>query len=255
MVEINLLHYRPGESLLHRLDPRGKLILIFAYLSAIINFPFQHLPVTLPLLFFASRKAGLRPNQYGRELRVFGLLGVVMFIFRSLSRMQLGTAAALIAGSSGALSFLTIVWVGILFTAVTDPSELQEALRRLLKPLPGVPEGRLSSRLSFTLLMIPLILDSLNEIIEARKCRGVELQKSLKLRLSSLLAPLFQQFISHMEEFSLALEARCFREDASRGTLRFDLAELRTTLLLLLPVLLIYVSSSYRYILEFLEGL
>lgn len=235
MAEINILHYQPGASALHRLDPRLKLLLLLLYLIAAFEAQPAALLTLPPMLLLGSRTARLRFRDFRRELVVFIVLGGLIFASQFLTQQQYGLAFAARLAANRLIFFLLVVWMGILFTAVTDPGELYTVLRWLFTPVPGIPAHRIAAQTSFTLVMIPLLLDSLHEIREARKVRGIEGRKNPILRIRSLLDPLFEKLLSQMQDFSLALEARCYREDVPRSPLRFRGSDLRTSLIALTP--------------------
>lgn len=216
MAEIDILHYRRGSSKLHNFDPRLKILLMIAYISVILSGSPPAWTVTSILLVPCSYSAGIRLMSIRRELKVFGFLAAVIFLSRAAGVLDTGAGAAAVTGILSAWSFLLIVWTGMVFTAVMDPRELHLLVYWIFRPVPGVSAGRLAAQASFTLVLLPLILDSAHEIREARKARGVELRKNPLKRLHSLAYPLLEKLLLRMEEFSLALEARCFDEDVLR---------------------------------------
>ncbi|MGC9311573.1 MAG: energy-coupling factor transporter transmembrane component T family protein [Sediminispirochaetaceae bacterium] len=241
MAEIEILHYHPGSSPLHRLDPRLKILLMLLYITVILTGSAASRACTTLLLLIGSRTAGLHPLAFRRELRIFGLLAGVIIISRfvgaipaALSGAAAPEAAALEAGAA-AWKFILIVWLGILFTAVMDPVEFHSVVHWLLHPVPGIPAGRLAAQTSFTLVLLPRLLDAAHEIREARRARGIENRKNPLRRLRTLVYPLFEKLLTDMEEFSLALEARCYNENVVRVRFRLNRADLLWWGFLMLP--------------------
>lgn len=236
MAEIEILHYHPGSSPLHRLDPRLKILLMLLYITVILTGSAACRAGTTLLMLIGSRTAGLHPLAFRRELKIFGVLAGVIFISRFVGAIPAAApeAAALAAGAA-AWKFLLIVWLGILFTAVMDPVEFHSVVRWLLRPVPGIPAGRLAAQTSFTLVLLPRLLDAAHEIREARRARGIENRKNPRRRLRTLVYPLFEKLLTDMEEFSLALEARCYNENLVRVRFRLDRADLLWWGFLILP--------------------
>lgn len=271
MAEIEILHYHPGRSPLHRFDPRLKILLMLLYITVTLTGSSASWTGTTLLLLIGSRTAGLHPLAFRRELRIFGILAGVIFISRFVGAVSGGAAAAAVAETAAAAEtalsgtastgtvapwasilwaaspgaalaagaatwkFLLIVWLGILFTAVMDPVEFHSVVHWLLRPVPGVPTGRLAAQTSFTLVLLPRLLDAAHEIREARRARGIENRKNPLRRLRTLVYPLFEKLLTDMEEFSLALEARCYNESVVRVRLRLDRADLLWWGFLMLP--------------------
>jgi len=229
MAEIEILHFHPGNSLLHRFDPRLKVLLMIVYIPIILKGVPLFCLIASFLLLTASVSIGLKPAVFRRELKVFGILACIILISGSIRGIEGGLSisealwAAPLSGLVKAWRFILIVWIGILFTAVTNPVELHAVVYWLLKYIPGIPAGRLAAQTGFSLIILPLLLDAAHEIRDARKARGIEFRKNPLLRLSTLVNPLLEKLLLQMEEFSLALEARCFDEDVIR--IRFHLKD------------------------------
>lgn len=238
MAEINLFHYSPGTSPLHRLAPQLRVLVLIVYIAAVLARPFVSLMIFPVVLLMASISAGLKWKDYRRELRLFGVLGTIIFLSGAMGFFHQGPAAALLHGGVPAGAFLMVVWLGILFTALTDPDELYSVIRWLLGPIPGIPAGRIAARTGMTLVLIPLLLDTVHEIREARKARGIELRRNPMLWMGSLVNPLMENLLLHMEEFSMALEARCFDENVVRRQIRPDTGQIPMAVLYLLPAIL-----------------
>jgi energy-coupling factor transporter transmembrane protein EcfT len=245
MAEIALLHYQPGHSRLHRLDPRFKVVLMIGYIAGMFTGAWLHWGVTTALLFWASAQSGLRPYTFRRELKVFAVLALIIGASHFFIAAAAGWQAAAGAAAAAAWRFLLIVWLGILFTAVTDPTELHGVIYWLLKPVPGIPAGRLATHAALSLVIIPLLLDGVHEIREARKARGIELRKNPIIRMKSIMNPLMEKLLLQMEELALALEARYFDETVLHTRLRLRGADIFYTLFCLLPLLLLQIIHIY----------
>lgn len=232
MAELNLFHYLPGVTLLHRLDPRSKLLLILAAVLTALSGSLLQLSALCLYLGLLFALAHLDPRRFGRELLVFALLAALIALPRALA----GRPAA---GAIAAWRFLIVVLSGILFTATTSPRELHGTVQWLLRPLPGIRAGAVATHISLTLLFIPLLFDTIAEVREARKARYAEGLRNPLARIRGLAVPLLEKLLQQIDEVASAMESRCYREDAVRLRLEFDKSQLLRTLLLLLPLALL----------------
>jgi energy-coupling factor transporter transmembrane protein EcfT len=106
-----------------------------------------------------------------------------------------------------------ILSFSILFTAITRPRELQDALIWLLKPIPFLPERRVGLMVSLTLRFFSIILDQADEVRLAHKARLGNQNKNPFRRAKFLALPLLRRSFSRAEDVTLALAARGFRDD------------------------------------------
>ena len=101
----------------------------------------------------------------------------------------------------------------ILFTAITRPRELQDALVWFLKPIPFLPERRVGLMVSLTLRFFSLILDQAEEVRLAHKARLGERQRNPVRKAKFLALPILRRSLSRAEDVTLALVARGYRDD------------------------------------------
>ncbi len=245
MAEIVILHYHPGSSVLHRIDPRFKVLLMVMYVAVLLSGNWLHWSVITLLLTVGSLSSGLHPSSFHRELKVFAILSLVIGLSHFFGSLDLGIDTAIRDGVFSAWRFLLIVWFGILFTAVTEPTELHAVVYWLLRPIPGISAGRLAAHASLSIVIIPLLLDGVHEIREAGKARGIEHCKNPVYRLKSLLNPLMEKLLLQMEELALALEARNFDENVLQTTLEMKLTDLIYSLLLASPLIVLQIIDVY----------
>ncbi len=203
MAELNLFHYRPGRGPIHRLDGRVKLLLLILTVVNVYNTAGAGLFFFSLLLIAAALLVPLQLRHYYRETIVFGILA--LFIFLSTPNHSTGAVAA--------WRFLLVALSGMLFTAVTSPDELHGAVFLLLRPLPHVAHGRIASHIALSLLFIPLLLDTAQEILLARRARLVGRSINPLRRITSLAFPLIDSLFTRVEETAMALEARCYDEE------------------------------------------
>jgi energy-coupling factor transporter transmembrane protein EcfT len=212
VAELNLFHYRPGGGPIHRLDGRVKLLLLILTVLSIYTTEGLGLLIITLLLTSAALIVPLHLRHYHRETLVFGILALIIFV----------SAPDRSAGAVSAWRFLLVALSGMLFTAATSPDELHGAVFLLLRPLPRIAHGRIASHLALSLLFIPLLLDTAQEILLARRARLVGLSINPLRRISSLAFPLVDGLFTRVEETAMALEARSYDEEVLGGEMQME---------------------------------
>ncbi len=217
-----VLHYFPGNSLLHRWDGRCKffgLLMITATLiqTRISWFVFDSL--LLVGLFFLSR---FPFKQLLREIRFWAILLFVLFLFQVLFTpgTRLHSIPWLPVSKEGLLLGGLTCWrlglilgYSVLFTAVTRPRELRDALIWILQPIPMLPQRRIGLMVSLTLRFFSRILDQSEEVRLAHRARLGDQNRNPFRRIKFKALPIFRRSILETEEITFALAARGYRED------------------------------------------
>ncbi len=229
--------YVPGQSFVHRLDPRSKLlfVLVFAVLVFLADNPqtYAFLVVFLALvmlvsgLSFAYIAKGLKPVWWLILFTVVMHLlttkgGAVYLQWGWLTIEEEGVRQAVYMS----LRLGLLVVASSLLTLTTSPIDLTDGMERLLAPLKrlGVPVHEISLMLSIALRFIPTLLEETDKIIKAQMARGVDFESgSLVKRVKHMVpivVPLFIGAFRRAEEMALAMEARAYRGGVGRTRLR-----------------------------------
>ncbi len=223
------LHYFPGNTLLHSWDGRCKLIGLIMITLTLIQTRISWLlfdSILMISLFILSR---FPFKQLCRELRFWMIFLTILFFFQAFLTpgMPLPTFPWLPMSREGLFLGGMTIWrlglilsFGILFTAVTRPRELQEALIWFLKPLPFLPVRRIGLMVALTLRFFSRILDQAEEVQWAIRARSGDKQKNPFRKMKSLALPILRRSIMDAEEVSFALAARGYREDLPLSPLR-----------------------------------
>ena len=106
-----------------------------------------------------------------------------------------------------------ILCYSVLFTFVTRPREVQDAVVWYLKPFPFLPARRIALMISLTIRFLPLILDRAEEVRAAERSRLGDLRKNPLLRARYFLLPVFRRSLLRANEMAVSLAARGYRED------------------------------------------
>ncbi len=233
--DITLGQYFPGNSPLHRLDPRTKLILSLLFIVGvfIINSPvgfFAYVLLTIGLILVS-----------GISLRVV-LRGikpiVVILIITALINVFLTTGEGeplvsflifkiykegIIRAIFMALRvIILIVGSSMLLTYTTSPIALTDGLENLLSPLKKikVPVHLFAMMMTIALRFIPTLIEETETIMNAQKSRGANFTEGSIIKraraLVPLLVPLFVSSFKRAEELAVAMECRCYRGDKGR---------------------------------------
>lgn len=234
--DITLGQYFPGKSPLHRLDPRVKIVLTFVYIIFIfIASNFEGLLVMAALIFGVLLLSGVPLKQYFKSLKA--ILFVVMFT--SVLNLFYGGGKTLwswgfIQITTGGVSnaiFITIRIISlILFSSVltftTSPTELTDALERIMKPLKvlHIKVHEIAMMMTIALRFVPTLLEETDKIMSAQKARGADMESGgLVQRIKSLipiLIPLFVSSFRRAYDLAMAMECRCYHGGEGRTKMK-----------------------------------
>ena len=238
MKSIALGQYYPAKSVLHRLDPRAKVILAFVYIvcSFLCNniMSFAALIVSAVLVILLSR-IPMRTVYHSIKPLVFILLftviinvfwtagDTVLFEWRFIRIYEEGVMNAVFM----IVRILTlIIGTSMFLTYTTTPIALTDALEQLLGPLKKikVPVHEFAMMMTIALRFIPTLVDETEKIMAAQKARGTDFTSgSLMKRAKALipiLIPLFVSAFRRAEELATAMECRCYHGGEGRTRMR-----------------------------------
>lgn len=233
--DITIGQYFPGNSFLHHMDPRMKILsLIFLITAVLCMYTVSAYILFMVFTFFIIWLSKLPFKMLMKSLKP--LLWIILFTMAIHLFMTPGTIVTQI-------SFLTITEEGIrqavmisfrlillillaaILTFTTSPIALTDALEQLLSPLKkfGVPAHELAMMMTIALRFIPTLLEETDRIMKAQEARGADFTTgSLKKRVQNmipLLVPLFISAFRRADELSFAMEARCYRGSGNRTRL------------------------------------
>ena len=237
LTDITIGQYFPGNSLLHKMDPRAKLILTFAYLVAVFlprNWAGLSLAVAflvmsvwlshLPLkLIFKSLKPILPLIVFTSIINIFYVRdGLVLVDWWIIHITLHGVVTAVFI----AVRILCLIAGSSLLTYTTSPTALTDALERLMKPLKflHVNVHELAMMMTIALRFIPTLIEETAKIMSAQKARGADMESGgLMQRIKALipiLIPLFVSSFRRAYELAMAMECRCYRGGDGRTRMK-----------------------------------
>ncbi|MBQ9848690.1 MAG: energy-coupling factor transporter transmembrane protein EcfT [Clostridia bacterium] len=269
--DVTFGQYFPGNSLLHRTDPRIKIILLIEYLVLVLVA--ESLPaVALSLCFtaFLIAVSGVRFGILIKSVKplifVLAFTAVINLFFTKGESEPLLEWKFITVYSEGVRTAVTmlirllsmVLGSGILISFTTSPLELTDAIERLLKPLKAikVPVHEFAMMMSIALRFIPTLIEETNKIISAQKARCADFEsgniiKRLKA-LVPILIPLFVSAIRRAEELADAMECRCYRGGEGRTKLKV-MKTRPTDFVFLASVTLFTVAIFFVNMIEFSE--
>mgnify|MGYP003429008983 FL=1 len=256
--------YIPGDSLVHRLDSRSKLLFVFAFIiivflannaityGLLIAFTLAVILMSRIRLYFLIN--GLKPVII---LMVFTFLLHVLFTREGDIIFELGFLKVyeegLKQGIFISIRFLVLVFMTSILTLTTSPISITDGIETLLNPLKKVklPVHELALMMSISLRFIPTLMDETDKIMKAQMARGSDLSAGpLKDRVKAivpLLVPLFVSAFKRAEDLATAMEVRGYRGGEGRTRyrqLKWDVGDTFALLsLVVMVVLLVYFRN------------
>jgi energy-coupling factor transport system permease protein len=259
--DITIGQFFPGQSSIHRLDPRVKIVITFVFI-VIIFFVKSFIGYAMILAYMSLAVAlsgvpvrymlkGLKPLLFIIALTFFinifftsGERVIFKFWFLTLTR------EGLLQGIFMALRLIFLVAGTSLLTLTTSPIALTDGIEHLLQPLKVLrfPVHELAMMMTIALRFIPTLLEETDKIMKAQMARGADFESGNLFQraraLVPLLVPLFISAFRRADELAMAMESRCYRGGENRTRMKTlktagrDYIALAVSALLVLGILL-----------------
>lgn len=262
--DITIGQYIPGDSLVHHLDPRTKILSAIIFMVALfsVNTPlgyvsmgiFTLVVVLLSQVPFRYLLKGLKPVLiiiiFTVTLHLFLTPGTEIFRWGVLKITWEGVRQGIFMG----LRLVFLIFITSLLTLTTSPIRLTDGLEYLLSPgrKLGVPAHELAMMMSIALRFIPTLLEETEKIMKAQMARGADFESgNLWQRAKNmipLLVPLFVNAFKRADELAMAMEARCYRGGTGRTRLKELVMGMRDYVTLALMALFLIFAVWTRYI-------
>lgn len=230
--DITLGQYYPGESCIHRLDPRTKIIATLVYVAAIFVVPdfigFAIAFLVLAAVIAVSRVPlkfllrGLKPVFFIIALtfllNLFMIPGDVIVSWGFLSITEQGLRTAVFMG----IRLVLLIIGASMLTLTTKPINLTDGIECLLKPFEkiGLPAHDLAMMMTIALRFIPTLLEETDKIMKAQQARGADFETGNIIRramsLIPILVPLFISAFRIAQDLAMAMESRCYGGSGKR---------------------------------------
>ena len=217
-------HYYPGDSALHNWDTRCKFFGLLFLAIGLLRMDAGGLGLFSALLTWALASARIPLPALLREMKGWSLFLLLIFIFQAASVPGSGpvfTGPWALKDFWGPVrpALLTVWRLGLLlgyamvFSMVTRPREIRDAVLWLFRPFPFLPSRRIAFMVSLMVRFLPIILDESEEVRLANLARCANLRKNPLLRIKYRVLPLLRRSLSRADDLAHAIAARGYRED------------------------------------------
>lgn len=262
--DITIGQYLPGESPIHKLDPRVKISITFVFIINlfIINSFTGYIPSLLFMAasIFISRirvkyiLKGLKPIivilLLTAILNIFLTPGTVLY---ALGPLKVTREGLRLAGFMVLRLIFLIVGTSML-TLTTSPIQLTDGIENLLNPFKkiGIPAHELAMMMTIALRFIPTLIDETDKIMKAQMARGADFESGNIVKRAKnmipLLVPLFISSFRRADDLAMAMEARCYRGGTNRTRMKQLKIESRDIAAIIFTGVLVAVSVYSRFI-------
>ncbi len=230
--DITLGQYYPGNSIIHKLDARLKIIVALLFIVELFivdNFyGFLIAGVALAIVVGLSKVPisfifrGLKPILiillFTFALNIFLVKGTVLWQWHQITITYEGVNTAIFMG----IRLILLIVGTSLLTLCTKPLNLTDGIEKLLYPLSkiGVPTHEIAMMMTIALRFIPTLLEETDKIMKAQQARGADFESgNLFKRIKNLIpiiVPLFVSAFRIAMDLAMAMEARCYRGGKGR---------------------------------------
>lgn len=235
--DITLGQYFPGNSVIHRLDPRTKLIVLVVYMVTLfVASGWVSYGVLLLFLLAVIKISSIPGKSIVRGMKPLVMIlvftGVLNLFFTKEGRVLVDFwGITITTGGAERAAFmlvriLMLVTSTFLLTYTTSPISLTDGLESLMNPLKAikVPVHELSMMMCIALRFIPTLIEETDKIMSAQKARGADFESGKLMErakaLIPILVPLFISAFRRADELATAMECRCYHGGEGRTRMR-----------------------------------
>ncbi len=255
--DITLGQYIPGDSLLHRADPRTKIVIVFLLMTILFMVDsfagfglfalFMLLVVVISDIPLRFTLKGLKPVMFiVLFTAVINILTVKGHVWLDLGLVKV-TREGVEISVKLALRMSLLIMSASLLTLTSTPISLTDGLEKLMAPLKkiGIPVHEISMMMTIALRFIPTLMEETDKIIKAQSARGADFDTGNLIQKAKsfipVLVPLFVSAFRRAEELATAMEARCYR--GSEGRTRMKQLKLTGVDLVISSITAVFVGA------------
>ena len=249
MKNMTLGRYLPYDSIMHRMDPRAKILgLLLVLISIFFDAGFSGYFLIALFCYLALKLSKISLSYLIKSIKpmlfMMCFLAVInIFVMRTGEVLfTIGSFAIYIKAITQTayivIRLILIVAMTTVVTATTKPLDLTLGIEHLLSPFKrfGFPAHEVAMMISIALRFIPTLLEETERIMKAQASRGVDFKEGKLMEkisaIISLIVPLFISAFSRAEELANAMEARCYHPDAKRTRYKQLYWKLQDTILM-----------------------
>ena len=234
--DITIGQYYPADSVIHKLDPRTKLVGTIGFIVSVFLFH-TFVGYAVATIFLAGMillsKVPVKFIFKGLKT-IFMLLLITIFFNMILTPgevvWKLGfikiTKEGLVLAGTMAIRLVYLVIGSSLMTLTTTPNQLTDAMEKLMHPLTKikVPVHEISMMMSIALRFIPILLEETDKIMKAQIARGADFESGNIIQRAKamipILVPLFVSAFRRANDLAMAMEARCYHGGEGRTKMK-----------------------------------
>lgn len=232
LTDITLGQYYPGNSCIHRLDPRTKILAVLFYMVMVFlaNSPFSY-GILIGFIVVGAALAKLPAGLLLRSIKPLWIIILLTMVIHFVTdpgevlwqwKFITITKEGIVLGVKMSLRLVLLLLVSSLMTFTTSPIVLTDGIEALLRPFKkiGVPAHELAMMMTIALRFIPTLLEETDRIMKAQMSRGADFSSGNIMKRAKnmlpILIPLFISSFRRADELALAMEARCYRGGEGR---------------------------------------
>ena len=230
--DVTLGQYFPGESAVHRLDARTKILLVIIYIVAIFQ--------AKGWISYALCAAAVAGSIWASKIKpksVFKGLKPMIFIIALTAALNIFytdgtpifwviTVEGIVKAVQMTLRITLLITGTVMLTYTTSPMALTDGLELLLNPLKKikVPVHEMTIMMSMALRFVPTLIEETDKIMSAQKARGADFETGTLIErakaLLPVLVPLFVSSFRRADELAVAMESRCYHGGEGRTRMK-----------------------------------
>ena len=234
--DITIGQYYPANSVLHRMDPRTKIVCTLLYLISLFLFrSFWGYAAATLFLVVVIRMSKVPFKFMVKGMKAIAMLLVITCMFnlfltpgKELCRWWIFSITDNGIRTAVFMAFrLAYLIIGAsVMTLTTTPNSLTDGIEKLLNPLNHihVPVHEVAMMMSIALRFIPILLDETDKIMKAQMARGADMESGSLIQkvkaVVPILVPLFVSAIRRANDLAMAMEARCYNGGAHRTKMK-----------------------------------
>ncbi len=263
--DITIGQYYASDSVIHKLDPRVKVVCTFAYIISLFCFSQLSGYIIAVLFFWGITKLSKVPFKFivrGIKPILFMLVFTAMLnLFWTSGGNVLIKIGIITITEEGvkrtvfmALRLIFLIIGSSIMTLTTTPNQLTDAIEKLLKPLNKlkVPVHEIAMMMSIALRFIPILVEETDKIMKAQLARGADFESgNVFQRIKSMvpiIIPLFVSAARRASDLALAMDARCYNGGEGRTRmkpLKYNGQDIAAYLIMALYITVIIITGRY----------
>lgn len=234
--DIALGQFIPGKGIIHRMDARVKILLLIAFIVYIFcAFNFVSLGLVAASVILVILLSGISVKMYLKSLKVI----IFIIVITSLLNIFYGsgepiaqfwifkiTLSGIYRAIFVSVRIVCLILISSCLTFTTSPTDLTDAIERLMKPLKvfHIKVHEIAMMMTIALRFVPTLLEETDKIMAAQKARGADMESGGLIKkvkaMTPVLIPLFVSAFRRAYDLAVAMECRCYKGGDGRTRMK-----------------------------------